>query len=708
MSYLARRLDRARLLVIGTYRPVDVIVGDHPLKGVKRELQAHNLCRELPLEYLAEEAVAEYLNTRFPGHQLPARLRRTIYQRTEGNPLFMVNLVEYLIDQKMIVEERGAWNLRVELSDIEKGVPTNLRQLIEKQIERLDPDQRTVLEAASVAGMECSSIAIAAGLDMPIASVEERCEELAGRHQFLSPAWLVELPDGTITPRHRFIHVLYRDVPYRMMAPMRRSQIHQRIAERGVVIYGDHCSEIAAELAMHFEQSRDWPHALEYLLKAAENAAACSAHHEASDLANRGLEILKSLPRTSTHSKDEMKLRMILSVSLMTIKGFASEEVESINARGRELFWQLGPSPELFYMLWSLGLYYQFSGKLQSALEISSQLLQLAEDLNDGALLMAAHRAMGAALVEIGRCTEALHHLDAGTALYATHRQHPYDVFMGRDCKVVCECLAARALWALGYPDRAAEKIASALALARDLAHPQTLMVVGHFAVQLHQLLREPQLAQQHARAVVKLADEYGLEVWACFGNIDLAWSDAELGDAQRGIAQMKRSLEAYEATGARLRCPYFLGLLADELGKAGHVLEGLAAIAKALTLAERNGERYWLAELHRIKGELIIKHCDLVQQENVEDGSTSRVNNEISQMLLQAEACFAQALAIAKQQGTKSWELRTALSMNRLQVRQGEPTNTHLAELFSSFTEGHETADLRQAKAWLNATVLA
>jgi DNA-binding winged helix-turn-helix (wHTH) protein/predicted ATPase len=708
MSYLARRQDRARLLVIGTYRPVDVIVGDHPLKGVKRELQAHNLCRELPLEYLAEEAVAEYLNTRFPGHQLPARLRRTIYQRTEGNPLFMVNLVEYLIDQKMIVEEKGAWNLRVELSDIEKGVPTNLRQLIEKQIERLDPDQRTVLEAASVAGMECSSIAIAAGLDMPIASVEKHCDELAGRHQFLSPAWLVELPDGTVTPRHRFIHVLYRDVPYRMMAPMRRSQIHQRIAERGVAIYGDHCSEIAAELAMHFEQSRDWPHALEYLLKAAENAAACSAHHEASDLANRGLEILKSLPRTSTHSKDEMKLRMILSVSLMTIKGFASEEVESINARGRELFWQLGPSPELFYMLWSLGLYYQFSGKLQSALEISSQLLQLAEDLNDGALLMAAHRATGAALVEIGRCTEALHHLDAGTALYATHRQHPYDVFMGRDCKVVCECLAARALWALGYPDRAAEKIASALALARDLAHPQTLMVVGHFAVQLHQLLREPQLAQQHARAVVKLADEYGLEVWACFGNIDLAWSDAELGDAQRGIAQMKRSLEAYEATGARLRCPYFLGLLADELGKAGHVLEGLAAIAKAVTLAERNGERYWLAELHRIKGELIIKHCDLVQQEDVEDGSTSRVNNEISQMLLQAEACFAQALAIAKQQGTKSWELRTALSMNRLQVRQGEPTNTHLAELFSSFTEGHETADLRQAKACLSATVLA
>jgi predicted ATPase len=157
ISYLARRQGRARLMVVGTYRPVDVIVGDHPLKGVKRELQAHNFCRELPLEYLAEEVVAEYLNTRFPGHQLPARLRRTIYQRTEGNPLFMVNLVEYLIDQEMIVEEKGGWKLRVELSEVEKEVPANLRQLIEKHIERLNPDQRMVLEAASVAGMECST-----------------------------------------------------------------------------------------------------------------------------------------------------------------------------------------------------------------------------------------------------------------------------------------------------------------------------------------------------------------------------------------------------------------------------------------------------------------------------------------------------------------------------------------------------------------------
>src|SRR4029077_20682845 len=144
--------------------------------------------------------------------------------------------------------------------------------------------------------MECSSVAIAAGLDMEMETVERYCEELAQRHQFLSPAWLFELPDGTVTPRHRFIHILYRDVPYRLMPPMRRALIHQRIAERGIAIYGDRKSEIAAELAMHFEQSRDWPRALKHILHAAENAAARSAHHEAVDLVNRGLEAVKFLP----------------------------------------------------------------------------------------------------------------------------------------------------------------------------------------------------------------------------------------------------------------------------------------------------------------------------------------------------------------------------------------------------------------------------
>jgi DNA-binding winged helix-turn-helix (wHTH) protein/tetratricopeptide (TPR) repeat protein len=696
ISYLARRQGRARLLVVGTYRPVDVIVCDHPLKGVKRELQAHNLCRELPLEYLAEETVAEYLNTRFPGHQLPARLRRTIYHRTEGNPLFMVNLVEYLIDQSMIVEEKGTWNLRVELSDVEKGVPANLRQLIEKQIERLDPDQRIVLEAASVAGMECSSIAIAAGLDRPVEWVENHCEELARQHQFLSPGWLVDLPDGTITPRHRFVHVLYRDVPYRMMAPMRRSLIHQRIAERGVAIYGRRASEIAAELAMHFEQNHDWPRAFEYLLQAAQNAATRSAHHEAIDLANRGLELLKLIPDTAERAKQEMKLRMILSASLMSTKGFASPEVEKINAPGRELFWRHGPSPELFYMLWSLNMYQQFSGNMHTSLEISQQVMHLAEDLKDGALIMEAHRALGAVLVLSGRCSESLEHLQKGAELYPIYHDHSTKVFTGGfDNKVMVECFAALALLPLGYPDQSAERLSASLTLAREVDHPQTLVIAEHVAAQLHHLRGEPVLVQTFAKEAMELADEYGMALWVIYGSIELGWADAELGDAEGGIEKMQRGLARYEATGAKLRTPYFLGLLADQLNKAGRVEEGLTEIEKAISLAGQTGEGFALSELHRINGELFLNSAKPLRPGNV-----PRHSSEVS--IQQAQASFAKALAVAKRQGTKYWELKAALSMHRIDVLLGNPNHTQIADIYSSFTEGFETADLERARALL------
>lgn len=613
IAYLSRRTDPARLMIIGTYRPVDVILAEHPLKNVKRELQAHRLCYELPLDYLTEEAVAEYLAERFPHHQLPSRLRRTIYRRTEGNPLFMVSLVEYLTDQKFIVEEQGAWKLNVQWPDIEHGVPSSVKELIEKQIERLSPDERAVLEAASATGMDFSTVAVAAGLDMPTEWVERHCEELARSHQFLAPAWLAELPDGTVTARHRFNHVLYREVPYSLIAAMRRSQIHQRIAERGVKIYGERAAEIAAELAMHFEQSRDWPRALQYLVEAARNATHRSAHHEAAELARRGLKVLKWVAPTNERSHQEITLRMMLSVALIAIRGFAAAEIDRIYELGKELLWFENPSPQLFNMLVLLLLFDLFRGKLTSAHKTAEQMLQIAKSLGEPGLLMEAHRATGAALLEMGRCAEALEHFDLAMGLYPANRNHPYTLTIAHDCKVICECFAARALWALGNPKRASERMNNALAFARELGHPRSWVLTAHFAAQLHQLQGEPWLALERAREVFMVADEYGMDFWIAFGNIDLGWAESELGDVQQGIEQMQRGLAAHMGTGAKLWCPYIMGQLAARLGKAGRVQEGLDAIAKALILAEESGEAYSVAELYRIKGDLIIQAADLV-----------------------------------------------------------------------------------------------
>jgi DNA-binding winged helix-turn-helix (wHTH) protein/predicted ATPase len=696
MSYLARRTDPARLMIVGTYRPVDVILNDHPLKSVKRELLAHSLCHELSLEYLAEDVIAEYLAARFPRHQLPSSLKRTIYQRTEGNPLFMVTLLDYLCSEKMIVDESGTWKLREDLSAVEEGVPANLRQLIEKQIERLSADERIVLEAASVAGTECSSEAIAAGLGMPIEWVEKLCEELARRHQFLSPSWLVELPDGTITPRHRFIHVLYRDVPYRLIAPKLRSQIHQRIAERGEQIYGDRKSEIAAELAMHYEQSRDWLRASKYLIEAAQNATRKSAHHEAAGLARRGLEALKPLPKSTELTQQVIALRMILIVSLMATRGFALPEVDDFAADGKDLFGQTDLSPQSFNLLYLLGFSYIMRGKISPAMEIAEQLVILAGKLNDPTLAMEAHRAMGATLIEMGKCTESLEHLDRASRLYTENRHHPYTLNIGHDCKVLSECFAGRALWTLGFPDAALRRVQGALAFARELAHPQSSVGAAHFACEVHQLRGEPLLARDLAYEVLRIADEYGLEYWVALGKVDLGWADAELGNALLGIEEIQEGLAAYEATGGKLWSPRFLGLYAVALGKAGRFEESLEVIAKALACAEQSGEVYAIPDLHRIKGELLIKSIE----------PNDSVNDAVRLTeLSQARACFADALAIAQRQGARSWELRAALSMYRLDLHFGTPDHTRLWEIYSSFSEGYETAELRQARAFLQIT---
>jgi predicted ATPase len=181
-----------------------------------------------------------------------------IHRRTEGNPLFIVNVVDYLEDAQIIVQVDGTWRLRVDLDEVELGVPENIRNMIEKHIDRLTSEEQRILEGASVAGMECSAVAISAGLAEDILRIEEVCDGLARRHHFLFPAYLAELPDGTITPRYRFIHALYLNVLYNRIGLTRRSQIHGRIGERGEAAYGDSVAEIAAELQFTLSNPETW------------------------------------------------------------------------------------------------------------------------------------------------------------------------------------------------------------------------------------------------------------------------------------------------------------------------------------------------------------------------------------------------------------------------------------------------------------------
>src|SRR5262249_41142769 len=215
-------------------------------------------CEELPLEYLSQEAIGEYLTRRFPQHEFPAAFTALLHERTEGNPFFMVNAVDYLLAEKVIAERDGQWRLTVALPELEVGVPESIRQMIEKQIERLDRESQRVLEVAAVAGAEFPAAAIAVGLEQGLTRIEEQCEELERRHQFLRATGVSTLPNGIVTARYGFIHALYQEVLYRRVAVGRRVRLHQLIGERGEEVYGERAGEGAAELALHFEQGHHY------------------------------------------------------------------------------------------------------------------------------------------------------------------------------------------------------------------------------------------------------------------------------------------------------------------------------------------------------------------------------------------------------------------------------------------------------------------
>ena len=255
---VARRRGPARLLVIGTYRPTDVIVSGHPLKGLKQELQLHRQCEELALQFLSETEVAQYLALRFPQHQFPAALAHVLHHSTEGNPLFLVNLVDDLLRREAIAARERQWALTVNVEEIEFGVPESLRQMVEQKVERLTREEQRLLEVASVAGATFSAAAVAAGLEEKAELIEERCDALVRQEQFLRAGRTEHWPDSTVTARYAFQHALYQSVLYGRLTESRRLRLHQQIGVRQEEVYGEQASELAAELAMHFEQGRDY------------------------------------------------------------------------------------------------------------------------------------------------------------------------------------------------------------------------------------------------------------------------------------------------------------------------------------------------------------------------------------------------------------------------------------------------------------------
>jgi predicted ATPase len=320
----------------------------------------------------------------------------------------------------------------------------------------------------------------------------------------------------------------------------------------------------------------------------------------------------------------------------------------------------------------------------QTAREVGAQLLSLAQQPPDPALLLEAHRALAYIFGLLGEFASAREHAEQGMALYDPQQHHSHVVLYGQDPGMTCRVYAATALLALGYPEQALAKSHEALHLAQERSHPYSVaMALGNMAI-IHQCRREVHATHERAEATITLCAEQGFAYYGAVGTILRGWAVAEQGAEEVGMTQISQGLATYQATGTEAYRPYFLVLLAEAQGKTGRADEGLRVLAEARTLVDNTGERFWESELYRLQGALLL-------QQAVPDAA-------------QAEACFRQALDIACRQEAKSLELRAAMSLSRLWQQQGKETEACelLAPIYSWFTEGFDTADLQEAKAMI------
>lgn len=709
LSVIARRQERARLLVIGTFRPVDVLSNGHPLRAITQELQLHRRCEELRLGFLSQGAIEEYLAQRLTGASQPAAslqvLARMIHQRTEGNPLFMVNVVDHLLAQEALEETAEGWVVSGEVAEIEERVPETLRQMIERQLDHLSSEEQQVLEVASVARTEFSAAAVAAGMEAAVEEVERCCAELARRGHFLQASGTAEWPDGTVATSYQFLHALYQQVLYERIPVSQRIRLHRCIGERKEQGYGEQAGEIAAELAFHFEQGRDYRRAIRYLQQAGENVLRRSANAEAIGHLSRALELLQRLPDTPERVQQEVALQITLAMPLAATKGYAAPEVERAYTRARELCQEVGETPQLFPVLWGLCVFYWVRGELETARGPAEQLLRLAQRVQDPALLLQAHMALGNTLLFLGEFPLARTHTEQGIALYNSQRHSAQtSLYRGPDIGVICLARAAQVLWLLGYPTQALQRSGEALTLAQELSHSWDLTWALEYAALLHQLRGEGQLTRERTEEVIALAREQGFVPALADATVLRGWVLAAQGRGEEGIAQIREGLAAYQALGAKPAWTYYLALLAEAYGKGGRPEEGLHVLNEALGLVHKNGERFYEAELYRLAGELSLRIGAAGtgrsgDKELLSDSPIPRFP------VSSPEACFLKAIEIAQRQSAKSLELRASISLARLWQAQGKAKQAHkmLAEIYTWFTEGFDTADLQEAKALLN-----
>jgi len=632
---------------------------------------------EMTLNHLSHPQVEQIVAGVTNGKALPQEVLQQIIAKTDGVPLFIEEMTKAILESGALKEVDAHYELTGSLSTF--AIPATLQDSLMARLDRLMTG-KVIAQLGATIGRQLSYELLQAVSQLDAITLQREL----GRLVEAEIVYQRGLPPQST---YMFKHALIQDAAYESLLKSTRQHYHLRIAQVLEAQFPETAEAQPELLAHHCTEAGLIEQAVTYWYKAGQRAIQRSAHVEAINHLRTGLALLQTLPETPDRVRREVDMHIALGASLIATKGYAAPDVEQTYLRAQHLCARLEAPHQLFPVLRGLWNYYLVRAELQTAHTLGKQLLTMAQQVQDAAMLRAAHGALGSTLFILGAAATAHTHLAQGIALYDPQHHRASAFLSPHDVGVTCRSHDAWTLWYLGYPDQGLTQSQQAVTLAQQVAHPYTLGFALNQAALFHQLRREGRATQECAEATISLATTQGFPLWRAFGSILRGWALAQqAGQAQEGIEQIHQGLTAWRATGAQLARPYYLALLAEAWGTTGEPKAGLAGLTEALTLVGTTGERWYESEIYRVKGELLLQQSLDYQTE--------------------AERCFQEAMAIARSQQAKSFELRTATSLARLWQQQGIRQEAYdlLAPVYNWFTEGFDTLDLKDAKALLDA----
>lgn len=670
LGYLARRRDPARLLVLGTYRPVEALMQRTSLRDVLIELRYQPQAGEIVLDYLSKEAVHDYLRRRYRASITIDELGDLLYRRTGGHPLFLASIVE------------GTVPTDLDVAALARAIPPTVRQFIEYRFAQLSEAEQTILDAASVAASPSFSVAaVIASTSLPEQQIDETCAAWTRDARILVADGVAVWPDGTVGARYAFRHDLFQEVACARIPPERRARLHHLIGSRLELAHGAGAASIAAELAMHFEHGRDRPKALLYLEHAARNAMHRSAYAEARDHLVRALPLTEALPDDRARLDREATLFLLFAQVLGAVKGWADDEVMQAYSSARERAIALQDEPRRLHATWGLVAGSIVRAELQRTQELTREVLTLAKRRHDRLFRMAAHMELGGTALVLAQSTVARRHFRLAERLDDPGAHQTGLETFGIDPGIFARIWSTHLLWYQGFPEQARIRADETLRLAAARQHPFTWTIATAYAAMLCQFLRDVTEVDRLTAATIVDATRHGFPYYRAWAEVLRGWSRVTQGGGEAAVDEIRHGIQILQVS-ARLRLPYYQSLLADAYGHINRVDEGLAVVTEALAAIDETGERWWEPELHRRRGVLL----------------------QMAGRIEEAERCLCDAITAARQQHAKFLELRATLSLATLWPDQRQSRRAHrdLRAIYDQFSEGFDLPDLRDARAQL------